>query len=274
SRRNIVDILNLLSEEQTVLRTSMVPGLLETMRYNISLQNRNLKLFEMGNIYFHTGEDDSQPEEVEMLAALWTGTRVDSVWYSKEIKSDFYDLKGAAEELLGNLGILDVQFNRMAPASCFYTRPGHTAQILVDGKPIGLLGELHPKVLANYDLKQTAFIFEINFDRIFPLIPDTKSARAISKYPAMSRDITLIVNKDIETFDLMKSVEALDEALIETIQLFDVFEGDPIPEGNKSVSFRITYRSFSETLEDDRINQIHRNIADKLLKVFDAALPT
>ncbi|MFC1515606.1 phenylalanine--tRNA ligase subunit beta [Thermodesulfobacteriota bacterium] len=273
NRRQIVDILNPLSEDQTVLRTSMVPGLLETMRYNISLQNRNLKLFEIGNVYFHSGEDDSQPEEVEMLAALWTGTRVDSGWYSKEINSDFYDLKGVIEELLGNLGILDVQFTRMAPALCFYTRHGHTAQILVEGKPVGLLGELHPKVLTNYDLKQTAFIFEINFDQIFSLVPDTKSARAISRYPATSRDITLIVSKDVEAFDLLKRVEALEEALIETIQLFDVFEGDPIPEGEKSVSFRITYRSFSETLEDDRINKIHRNIADKLLKAFDAALP-
>lgn len=272
-RRRMVDMLNPLTEDQTVLRTSMVPGLLETMRFNLSMQNRNLKLFEIGNVYFNTGREDSQPEEVEMLAGLWTGASVDLVWHSKEIKCDFYDLKGVVEEIFSRLGIVDARFERMAPASCFYTKPARTARILFDDKPVGLIGELHPKVLSNYDFKQTAFIFELDFDGTVSRIPEKKSARPISRYPATSRDITLIVKKGVESFDLLKSVETLNEDLIETIQLVDVFEGDPIPEGNKSVSFRITYRSHSETLEDNMINQIHKNIADKLLKEFDAALP-
>jgi len=272
-RRHMVDILNPLSEDQSVMRTSLIPGLLETMNYNISVQNRNLKLFEIGNVFYNTGQEDSQPDEVEMLSCLWTGARVDSVWFSKEIDCDFYDLKGVVEELLMNLGIVNITFTRMPPESCFYTKPGYSARIFVENDLIGLVGEIHPKVLRNYDLKQTAFIFELNFDQLITLMPDTKSAQPIPKFPATARDITLIINKDIEAFKILKSVEILDEELVENFHLFDVFEGDPIPAGEKSISVRITYRSSNETLEDDKVNHIHKNITDRLIEEFDATLP-
>ena len=272
-KRQVVDVLNPLSEEQSVMRTSLIPGLLETMKYNISVQNRNLKLFEIGNVFFNTGQKDSLPDEVEMMAGLWTGKRVDTVWFSKEFNCDFYDLKGVIEELLGNLGILKTDFTRMPPASCFYTKPGFTAQVIIKNEFIGLVGELHPKVLSNYDLKQTAFIFELNFDKLMNYMPDIKSVSPIPKFPATSRDITLIVNKDIEANKILQSVIDLNEELVENLYLFDVFEGDPIPAGRKSISFRITYRSSSETLEDNRVNNLHKSIADKLLKKVDATLP-
>jgi phenylalanyl-tRNA synthetase beta chain len=273
-KRQILDVLNPLSEDQSVMRTSLIPGLLETMKYNISVQNRNLKLFEIGNVFFDTGKKDSLPHEVEMLAGLWTGKRVDAAWFSKEIQCDFYDLKGVIEELLKNLGIGDAIFTRIPPASCFYTKPGFTAQIIIKNKFMGLVGELHPNVQSNYDLKQTAFIFELNFDKLINYIPDTTSVSPIPKFPATSRDITLIVNKDIEVNNILQSVVNLNEELVENIHLFDVFEGDPIPAGRKSISFRITYRSSSETLEDNRTNNLHKSISDRLVEKFDATLPT
>ena len=272
-RRHMVDILNPLSEDQSVMRTSLIPGLLETMNYNISVQNRTLKLFEIGNVFYNTGQEDSQPDEVEMLSCLWTGARIDSVWFSKEIKCDFYDLKGVVEELLMGMGIVNTTFTSMPPESCFYTKPGYSALIFVENDLTGLVGEIHPKVLHNYDLKQTAFIFELNFDQLTTLMPDTKSAQPIPKFPATSRDITLIINKNIEAFKILKSVENLDEELVDNIYLFDVFEGDPIPAGKKSISVRITYRSSNETLEDDKVNHIHKNITDRLIEDFDATLP-
>ncbi|MBW2492063.1 MAG: phenylalanine--tRNA ligase subunit beta [Deltaproteobacteria bacterium] len=272
-KRKMVDILNPISEDQSVMRTSLIPGLLETMKLNISLQNKNLKLFEIGNVFFHTGQEDSQPDEVEMLAGLWTGTRVDSAWSSDEINCDFYDLKGVVEELLRKLDIVNTTFTRIPREFCLYTRPGFTARILDKNEPVGLVGEVHPKVLGNYDLQQTAFIFELNFDRLIQSVPDTKSARPIPKYPSTSRDITLIIDNDVETYKIIKTVEILQEKLVEHLHLFDVFMGDPIPKGKKSVSFRITYRSSEETLEDNRVNHIHKTITNQLLKTFDATLP-
>jgi len=272
-RRKMVAILNPISEDQSVMRTSLIPGLLETMKYNLSVQNKNLKLFEIGHVFFHTGRKDDQPDEVEILTGLWTGLRIESVWFSKEIHCDFYDVKGIVEELLRNLGIVNIRFTRMPSESCFYTRPGFTAQIFEGNEPVGLVGEIHPNVLRNYQLKQTAFIFELNFDRLVQSIPDVKSARPLPKYPSTSRDITLIIDNDIETYKIVQSVEMLNEELVENLHLFDVFKGDPIPKGKKSVSFRITYRSSKETLEDNSVNHIHKNITYRLMKMFDATLP-
>jgi phenylalanyl-tRNA synthetase beta chain len=161
----------------------------------------------------------------------------------------------------------------MPPEFCLYTRPGFTARIFDENEPIGLVGEVHPKVLRNYDLKQTAFIFELNFDRLIQSVPDTKFARPIPKFPATSRDITLIIDNAIETYKIVETVEMLQEKLVEHLYLFDVFGGEPIPKGKKSVSFRITYRSSEETLEDNRVNHIHKTITNQLLKTFDATLP-
>jgi phenylalanyl-tRNA synthetase beta chain len=272
-KRNMVDILNPISEDQAVMRTSLIPGLLETMKLNISVQNKNIKLFEIGHVFFHTGQRDDQPDEVEMLAGLWAGTRIDTAWSSREINCDFYDAKGALEELLRNLGIVNTIFTQMPPEICFYTKPGFTAQVLEDNDPLGIVGEVHPKVLRNYDLKQTAFIFELNFDRLIKSVPDTKSARPIPKFPATSRDITLIIDNAIETYKIIKTVEKRQEKLVEHLHLFDVFSGDPIPKGKKSVSFRITYRSSEGTLEDSKVNHLHKTITDQLIKTFDATLP-
>ena len=237
------------------------------------MENKNLKLFEIGKVFIDTGQEDTQPNEFEIISGLWTGTAIDLAWFSKAIDSDFYDLKGVVEQLLWKLGVVNTIFIRMPPASCFYTKPGATAQILVKNEPMGLVGELHPKVLANYDLKQTAFIFELDLDRLIQLLSDEKFAQPIPKYPATSRDITLIINKDVETYKIIRYVKMLDEELVETISLFDVFEGAPIPEERKSVSLRITYRSLDETLEDVRINHIHKSMTQLLVEKFDATLP-
>ena len=269
----MMDVLNPISEDQATMRISLIPGLLETTQYNISVQNRNLKLFEIGNVFFHTGQKDSLPDEVEMLSGLWTGARVDAYWCSKEIRCDFYDLKGAVEELLSNLGIINTTFTNMEPDACCYTKPGYSARIIVDDNLIGLLGEIHPLVLRNYDLKQKAYIFELYFDKLIGIVPDTKSAQPIPKFPATSRDVTLIVDKDIEAMNILKMVEVLNENLVENLHLFDVYEGSPIPAGKKSISLRITYRSAFETLEDEMINSLHKNITGRLIKEFDAILP-
>lgn len=273
-KRRMVNILNPLSEDQSVMRTSLIPGLLETMNYNLSVQNRNLKLFEIGNVFFNTVQEDAQPDEVEMLAGLWTGTRSEIAWYSKATDCDYYDLKGVVEELFRNLGIFNVTFTRMLPESCFYTKPGYSAQIFLEKEFIGLIGELHPKVQSNYDFKQRTFIFELNFDCLIARMPNVKSARPISKFPSTSRDVTLIVDKDIEVSTILRSVMMLDEKLVKNLYLFDYFEGQPIPGEKKSISFRITYRSFNETLEDDQINHIHKNITEEIVKAFNATLPT
>jgi phenylalanyl-tRNA synthetase beta chain len=271
-RRSMIHILNPLTEEQAVMRTSLVPGILETMGYNLARQIKNLKIFEIGKVFLKS-DRHPLPEEPEMLAALWTGTRYDASWHSKDIPCDFYDLKGTAEALMRALKLEGIRFTAMPAEACTYTRPGHTAQILAAELPVGLVGEIHPRVSDSFGFKQTAFIFELELDKIAALIPADRHSKPIPRFPAIYRDITLIVDRGIETQTVLEAVENFNENLIEHLRLFDVFEGDPIAAGQKSVSFRITYRSPEKTLEDEDVNVLHKSITDRLLKAFDATLP-
>jgi len=271
-RRSLIHILNPLSEDQAVMRTSLAGGLIDTAVYNIAQQVKNLKLFEIGKLFIHT-QSRELPREPEFLAALCTGSRQISSWHGREIPCDFYDIKGVAQGLIGALKIGNIRFTAMPAGDCDYTRPGYTAQILAADTPVGLVGEIHPQVREEFDLKQPAYIFELDLDKIISLIPPTRNSAPIPKFPAIYRDITIIVDRAIETQTVLQAVENIREDLVENLHLFDVFEGDPISAGQKSVSFRVTYRSSDKTLEDDDINDLHKAITDRLLKAFDATLP-
>ena len=271
-RRKLVDILNPLTEDQAVMRTSLVPGLLQTVHYNFYQQIKNLKIFEIGKIFIN--EDSGQlPREPEILAGIWTGSRHDASWHDQATDCDFYDIKGVVEGLLTALQIDGIQFTRLPENECTYTRAGYTAQILCNNIRLGLVGEIHPMVLASYDLKQTAFLFELHFDHLVAQIAETRKSKPLPKFPAIFRDITIILNNDIETQKVIAEAQQHQEALVESFTLLDVFEGKPIAEGKKSISLRITYRSAVKTLKDEDVTPIHQSIADRLVKAFKASLP-
>jgi phenylalanyl-tRNA synthetase beta chain len=272
SRRATVAILNPLSEDQTVMRSSLIPGLLETVRRNASKQIKDLKLFEIGQT-FYAKNRDALPKETEFLAGLWTGVRSAPAWHQPPVACDFYDLKGAVQEMLSGFNISGVLFTQQPDDECTYLRPGFTAQIVSGENLIGVLGEVHPGTLKNYDLKQTVFVFELDLEKTALLIPEKKAFLSLSKFPATSRDVTLIISKNIESNRVLEMVNTGDEELVENVHLFDVFEGDPIQRGKKSISFRITYRSNTETLEDELINTVHYRISEKLIRAFRADLP-
>ncbi len=272
-RQRLLEILNPISEDQSVMRTSLIPGLLETMGRNLARQNRNLKIFETGKVFLSKGQD-KLPHETEMLAGLWTGARQPLTWYSKEIPCDFFDLKGIVESLSDNLNISSVEYKATPPENCFFTARGKTADIILKGNILGIIGELHPRVLKNYDLKQNALIFELNLDLLRPFVSDKIKAVPIPRYPSISRDLTIIVDKKLSAKAIFESVMELNEELIEDIFLFDLYEGDKIPAGKKSLSFRIIYRSDKGTLVDEDVTGIHKRISMMLLKSFNAAFPT
>jgi phenylalanyl-tRNA synthetase beta chain len=271
-RRGLLHILNPLTEDQAVMRTSLIPGMLGSMGYNIAQQLKNLKIFEIAKIFIKS-DQQNLPREPEILTALWSGARNEASWHQREIPCDFYDIKGCVEGLMRALKVDKVRFTKMPGESCDYTRPGYSARILAEDLQVGLVGEIHPQVRSNFDLKQTAFIFELELDKIISLIPPVTGSRPIPRFPAIYRDITIIVDRGIETQTILEAVDSIGEDLVDRLHLFDVFEGDPIAAGRKSVSFRVTYRSSTKTLEDDDVNDLHRAITNELLKAFDATLP-
>ncbi len=271
-RRRTVAVLNPLAEDQSVMRSSLVPGLLETLRFNLAQQTRRLKLFEIGKVFLQRPGADL-PEEPEMIAGLWSGSRDPLSWHAKDVPCDFYDLKGAVEGLLGALNLPAIEVSQVPDAQCFYTRPGYSGRIRAASREIGLIGELHPRVRAAVDLKQTAFLFEIEIGAIEELLSETRYRMRTVKFPAVARDITLIVDRSLEARAVINEVAAMNLDLLESVQLFDVFSGGPIPSDKRSLSYRLTYRSPEKTLEDNEVNALHQLVTERLLGVFQAELP-
>ena len=271
-RRQHVALLNPISEEQSVMRTSLIPGMLETAQRNIARQQNRLRLFEIGNVFWPQ-ENALLPVEKEMLVGLWTGSRCLPAWHTREEPCDFYDIKGVVEGLARSLGIGELTFTGLPDDQCCFSRAGHTATILHDGQVLGLVGELNTTVADRYNLKQTVFLFEMDLELLGQRMPDSKKMAPIARFPSTSRDITVIVDQDVESRALLDTVAQFGEALVEELFLFDVFAGDPIPQGSKSVSIRVVYRSPERTLEDETVNQIHHRLTQRLIDEFGAALP-
>jgi phenylalanyl-tRNA synthetase beta chain len=271
-RRKTVPLLNPLTEEQSVMRTTLAAGLLEAVQRNLSRQVRDLKLFEIGKVFIDSGSDEL-PEEIEMLGGIWTGNRTPVSWHGPETPCDFFDLKGAVEGLMKGLAVTGVGYSQLEDGRCDYVRPGRSALISAAEKPIGFVGEVRRRVLNHFDIDQPCFLFEIDVEALHRLLPTAVSAAPIPRFPAVSRDITLIVDRSVEASRILARVQDMKEPLVEQVGLFDVFDGEPIPRGKKSVSFRITYRSHEQTLKDESINPLHERISKELLGAFDASLP-
>ncbi len=273
-RRRSVKILNPISEDQAVMRTTLIPGLLETLGRNLAHQVKNLKCFELGKVFTDRGAD-AQPQEEEMVAALWTGDRTDAAWHDTSAPCDFYDIKGAVESLVKALRIEGLAYQSPAAGTAPFLCAGGGATIVaIDGTPLGILGELTPEVAARFNLKQRVFVFELAVSRLHAIIPATMTARPIPIYPSIARDITLIVPRALAAEAICEHIRNSGEALVEKVRIFDVFEGAPIPDGKKSLSVRVTYRSPEATLEDDAVNTIHQRLSAQLLEAFQAQLPT
>jgi len=273
-RRGVETILNPISDQMSVLRSSIIPGLLETMKKNNSLQADTLKLFEIGKIFFAT-QKGSLPEEREVVAALMTGNRSDQSWYSKKSKFDFFDIKGVVEGLLQGLMIGNLSFDQIEDESCPYYKNGYSAFVKSGDTQIGTLGQINEKVLKNYGLKQDAFVFDLNFKALQVLNHGNITARPLPKFPSVSRDITIIVDRSITIGAILNQFEkiAQKQSLIEQVFLFDIFEGETLSENKKSLSFRVVYRAENRTLKEKNIKKLHTNISKTIIDLFNADLP-
>ncbi len=273
-RRDVVKILNPLSEQMSVLRTSLLPGLLDNMRRNTAQQTDTMHLFEIGKIFFSTGKD-TLPVEKEMVAGFVTGNRTHQTWYSKKQSLDFFDLKGAVEDLLEALGIADARFTPAASHICPYFVPGHAAHVSKDKTALGVLGKIADPVLKYFGLKQAVYMFELDMKALMDQMPEKINARPLPRFPSISQDITLIVDRQVLVGDVWGQMKAIAEkqALVEDVFLFDLFEGSPLAEEKKSLSFRIIYRSDAKTLTEKNIRKLHAGISSHLVESFNADLP-
>ncbi len=262
-RRRSVAICNPLTEEQSVMRTTLLPGLLETMQYNAYHNNPNLRIFELGKIFIDRGSD-SLPQEIHMLSGLITGLRQDFAWHASPEKVDMFDIKGSLEILLEQLGIRDASFVRRSCPP--YLKMNAFCELVINREAIGFTGEVKTEVLERYDLQETAYIFDLNLDLMLKYFSKERVYRPLPRYPAIMRDVALVVDEGFEFGEILEIIKDSYHKYVEDIQIFDIYKGKQINSGKKGLTFRITYRSSERTLEDREVNQIHGEIISKLIK--------
>ncbi|MBM4338061.1 MAG: phenylalanine--tRNA ligase subunit beta [Deltaproteobacteria bacterium] len=268
-RRKCLPILNPLTEDTSVMRTSLLPGLMEAVRYNLSYKNANLKLFELKKIYL-TAAGGRLPKEVKSLTGLAMGMDGDLHWASSARPVDFYDVKGCLEDLFRSLQIKGITFARTEEVP--YLHPGKSAKVICGEETLGVVGEVHPETLGQYGIPGKAYLFEIDFDRMVTHAEEGKKFRSLPKFPAVYRDLSLVVEDQLEAENVEEAIRLLKQPLIDEVMLFDVYQGNPVPQGKKSLAYRIRYQSSDRTLTDDEVNRYHEKIISRLREIFKAEL--
>jgi phenylalanyl-tRNA synthetase beta chain len=268
-RRQHLRILNPLTEDFSVMRTTLIPGLMEAARYNVSWKNSNLKLFELKKVFLPQ-EGERLPNEVKILAGLAMGFDRDPHWAFSARPVDFYDIKGCIEDMLDVLMIKGARFNRAEDIP--YLHPGKTSRVVVEQEILGMFGEVHPEVSGHYEIHGKVYLFEMDFGKMVKRAGDEKRFQLLPKFPAVYRDLSAIVDKSLEAEKVVEAILNFRQPFVEEITLFDLYQGPPVPEGKKGVSYRIRYRANDRTLTDEEVNQYHEKIFAGLKEAFQIEL--
>lgn len=259
-QRQTIDLLMPMSEAHASLRQSLLPHLIEAASYNVARKNKDVKLFEIGNVFFANGEGEL-PDQVEYLSGILTGDYVVNQWQDKKETVDFYLAKGVVDRVSEKLN-LEFSYRR---ADIDGLHPGRTAEILLENKVVGFIGELHPILAADNDLKRT-YVFELNFDALMAVSVGYINYQPIPRFPSMSRDIALEVDQNIPAADLLSTIHAHGGNILKDTLVFDVYQGEHLEKGKKSIAIRLNYLDTEETLTDERVSKVQAEIEAALIE--------
>jgi len=251
----LVELENPLSSDMNVLRPSLMPGLLDSLRNNLAHQSQNVALFEVGRT-FALGSNERRK-----VAMLITGRRYPAFWEENGEKQDISDLKGVVEQLLELLGVFGVNFIRREEATTLYIE---SAEIRMGKQSIGQMGQLQSAVAKRYEAREAVYIAELDLDILLQRRNSSKSFKGLPQFPASERDVAMLVDESVTHSDVLGVVNKVKPDNLVTAQLFDVFRGKNVPEGQKSLAYCFTYRSNEKTLKEKEINSAH----DVLVKAF------
>ena len=268
--RKAVPIMNPLSDEYPLVRTTLLSSIFDNLARNLARKNDDVALFEVGSVFFPKALPVTElPDEVVKIAGAITGRRHIQGWNQTNDMVDFYDAKGIVEELLHN-----VRVNRytVEAGTHYAMHPGKTALFKKGRDVIATVGEVHPAVLAAYGITKPVYIFELDVDTVMKYIAKDLKHKALPKYPATSRDLAMLVDVDVNASDIEKAMtKAAGQNLVE-ITLFDVYTGKQVEDGKKSLAFSLTFQSNDKTLTDAEIDPAIEKIVAKLQKDFNANL--
>ncbi len=278
--RRTVELLNPLSEDQGVMRTMLLPGLLENVQRNLNYQTTEIKLFETGKVFLPELDSKEtstvQPKETTLVTGVLSGRRYSesTLLHFGTDPVDAFDVKGTVELLCRELRMPDVSCE---PADEQTTTPSYVADnslstLIVDGRAIGMLGKVQSKVLTAFGIKQDVYFFDINLDQVALIDPAPKIFQSLPRFPAVHRDIAMLVPEGIAAGDILTAVKNSGNTLLDSIELFDIYRGKSVEAGHKSVALAITYRSEKETLDDSKVDKMHQKIIKLIESEFSGRL--
>lgn len=268
-QQNYVMVANPLSSDMNTLRPSLLPGLLDSLRHNISHKNYDVGLFEVGKVF---RRESSYVKEGRKVGIALTGCRVEPFWQGAErdAKYDIFDLKGIIEEFFDNFGIKGVVYNKVNTEDALFFE---YAEILLGGKiRLGKLGQAHPRLARTYDLRDAVYLAELDLDAILSKRNTTRIYKPLLQFPGIRRDVAMIVPESITHDAILQVIKKAKPKYLEEVQLFDIFRGKNIPQDQKSMAYGFIYRSDERTLTDVEVNQIHNGLVEELKAKIPATI--
>lgn len=262
SRYTAIPILNPISEEFPYMRTTLVPAVIEAAKRNIAQQNKDLWLFETANVYEPKALPLTEvPHERPMACGIMMGKVTEAAWNQTQRDTDFYDVKGVVDGLLAKLGL--TQFD-IQPSSESYYHPGVSAHYTVNGVTIANYGELHPQVVKNFDLSGKVYMFEIDLEAVLSITVPPFRYQSFSKFPGTSRDLAIVAPVSVTSGDIVALIKEHGGEYLESVSIFDVYEGEHIEAGYRSLAYNLQFRSMEGTLNDEDIDGAIQAIIDAL----------
>ena len=256
-----VRLLMPMTETHSTLRQSLVPGLLNTVQYNVARKQKDLKLLEIGRVFFGSGDDNIQPKETLYLSAALTGEERVTKWLKESSSLDFFAAKGYLEVVFDRLGLDEKVTYKKSKLEGMH--PGRFAEVYLGEKRIGFIGEVHPQVADKLGLN-TTYVFEINLDEVISESKVKPKYEEVTKYPEITRDIAMLVDVKDEYQNIYNVIESVNSKLITKVELFDLYVGAELLVGKKSLALTITYSDKQKTLTDEEVTAVHDKVLSAL----------
>ena len=252
-----VRLLMPMTETHSTLRQSLIPGLLNTVQYNVARKQKDLKLLEIGRVFFGSGDDNIQPKETLYLSAALTGEERATKWLKESSTLDFFAAKGYLEVVFERLGLEEKVTYKKSTLEGMH--PGRFAEVYLGEKRIGFIGEVHPQVADKLGLN-TTYVFEINLDEVISESKVKPKYEEVTKYPEITRDIAMLVDVKDEYQNIYNVIESVNSKLITNVELFDLYAGAELLAGKKSLALTITYSDKQKTLTDEEVTAVHEKV--------------
>ena len=262
SRYTAIPILNPISEEFPYMRTTLVPAVIEAAKRNIAQQNKDLWLFETANVYEPKALPLTEvPHERPMACGIMMGKVTEAAWNQAQRDTDFYDVKGVVDGLLAKLGLTQYDIQ---PSSESYYHPGVSAHYTINGVTVANYGELHPQVVKNFDLSGKVYMFEIDLEAVLSITVPPFRYQSFSKFPGTSRDLAIVAPVSVTSGEIVALIKEHGGEYLEFVSIFDVYEGEHIEAGYRSLAYNLQFRSMEGTLNDEDIDGAIQAIIDAL----------